>query len=586
MTCCRHLTRLVVVVALLATGLTLAVAAPTGAQSPLRVFNFRSAETDNDWQIQITAQALGGCRPGNARSGLVTAWMAPGDVDSEIFNPATCTYRITAVARRASVPHELCKTELRWGADGDFQTEPLQTSKRADAPTTVEAKHFEDGGEPNCSPQPRLSVTIDPAEVVETLPESSTDPFLAALAARAVAITDFRVRVAPTFTSVGRTDCDRTLEFVVKGGGAATEKALGSIGSAICEFRITVTEAPPPLAILNLRGKAFSTGLTDEDSGLIGLDISDLVSLPVNRITIIQNVVNNPTNQGGAAYRVDNDCGGVGSLPPIAPAGGSGIYTVPGGETMVSLSNGRFTVHKPGFANFGPAASYPAVATSTVSSEIRGCSVTATIDLVAPGCTLTGSPTRTLTWTSANPLVSFDFEFRIDCHDIRSPEPEVPPPPQTTDDPTDDPNDDSTVDSDDDPADTSTAAVVGSPDVRIVARLLDNGKVEVGLQQQQNGSWSNRILPRVQLFPATASVGSWLASSPVTLSVAESTDDLLADATVRIVARTQADGRLEFGLQQQENGSWSAPMLPLRRLFPATTAVDRWFVSSMLTLDI
>ena len=361
----------------------------------MRVFSFRSAETDDEWQVQITAQALGGCRAGNARSGIVTAWMAPGDVESEVFNPATCTYRITAAARRASVPNELCRTELRWGTEGDFQTEPLLTSKRADAPTTVEVKHVEDGGEPDCSPQPRLSVTIDPAAVVETLPESSTDPVLADLAARAVAITEFRVRVTPTATSIGRTDCDRTLEFAVRGGDAAAEKALGSIGSAICEFRITITEAPPPLAILNIRGKTFSTGVMEEGTGLIAVDISDLVVLPVNRITIIQNVVNNPTNAGIAAYRVDSDCGGVGSLPPIARPTGSHIYTLPGGGTVVSLDNGRFTVHKPGFANFGPDASYPAVATSTVSNAIRGCSVTATIDLTAPGCTLAGPSTRT-----------------------------------------------------------------------------------------------------------------------------------------------------------------------------------------------
>ena len=575
MTNCRHLTRLLVVVALLATGLTLAATAPAGAQSALRVFNLRSAETDDEWQIQITAQALGGCRPGDARSGLVTDWLAPGDVDSEVFNPATCTYRITAVARQATVPHELCRTELRWGSEGDFQTEALLTTKRADAPTTVEARHFEDDGEPDCSPQPRLSVTIDPAAVVETLPESSADPILADLAARAVAITEFRVKVTPASTSVGRTDCDRTLEFVVKGGGLATETALGSIGSTICEFRITVTEAPPPLAILNIRGKTFSTDLIDDDSGLIAVDISDLVLLPVNRITIIQNVVNNPTNEGIAAYRVESDCGGVGSLPPVARPAGSSIYTLPGGETVVSLENGRFTVHKPGVAHFGPDASYPAVATSTVSGAIRGCSVTATIDLTAPGCTLAGPSTRTLTWTTANPLTSFDFEFKIDCHDVPSPEPQVPPPPQPTDDPPDTSTDDS-----------STADPVGSPNVRIVARLLDDGKVEFGLQQQHNGSWGDRILPRARLFPVSAPAGSWLVSSPVTLSVAESTDGLAGDATVRITARKRDDGKVEFALQQQHNGSWSDLILPLRRLFPPTTAVDRWLVSSTLTLDI
>ena len=36
---------------------------------------------------------------------------------------------------------------------------------------------------------------------------------------------------------------------------------------------------------------------------------------------------------------------------------------------MASLNNGRFTVHSPNFANFGPSASYGAVATSTTWGE-------------------------------------------------------------------------------------------------------------------------------------------------------------------------------------------------------------------------
>ena len=152
----------------------------------------------------------------------------------------------------------------------------------------------------------------------------------------------------------------------------------------------------------------------------------------------------------------------------------------------------------------------------------------------------------------------------------------MPPPPQ----PTDDPEDTSTGDSD-------TDALVGSPDVRIVARLLDDGDVEFGLQQQQeDGSWGDRILPRARLFPAATPAGSWLVSSPVTLSVAELADDLATEATVRIAARERDDGKVEFGLQQQENGSWSDPMLPSRRLFPPTTAIDLWLVSSTLTLDV
>ncbi len=331
----------------------------------------------------------------------------------------------------------------------------------------------------------------------------------------------------------------------------------------------------------------------DEDSGLIGLDLSDLVLLPVNRIAIIQDVERNWSNEGFAAYRVTSDCGGVRSLPPVARSSGSvgsGIFVRPGGETVVSLSNGRFTVHKPGFANFGPAAAYPAVATSSFSSEIRGCSVTATIDLRAPGCTLDGPSTRTLAWTSANPLVSFDFEFKIHCDRAPLPEPEGPPLPQPTGAPsTGAPSTGapSTGASAGTPGgDSSNTAVVGSPNVRIVARLLDNGRVEFGLQQQVRSSWSDWILPRARLFPVAAPVGSRLVSSPVTLSVSESASALVSDITVRLVARKRDDGRVEFGLQQQEDGSWSDRMPPWRRLFPLTTAVGRWLGSSTLTLGI
>ena len=62
----RHLIRPLVVVALLATSLALAAASPVGAQSAIDVFEFRNGETGadaDDWEVQITAQALGGCNP-------------------------------------------------------------------------------------------------------------------------------------------------------------------------------------------------------------------------------------------------------------------------------------------------------------------------------------------------------------------------------------------------------------------------------------------------------------------------------------------------------------------------------------------
>lgn len=58
------------------------------------------------------------------------------------------------------------------------------------------------------------------------------------------------------------------------------------------------------------------------------------------------------------------------------------------------------------------------------------------------------------------------------------------------------------------------------------------------------------------------------------------------EATVRIVAREIADGRIEFGLQQrQANRAWGDRQLPSRRFFPTTATVDRWLASSPLTVN-
>ncbi len=116
----------------------------------------------------------------------------------------------------------------------------------------------------------------------------------------------------------------------------------------------------------------------------------------------------------------------------------------------------------------------------------------------------------------------------------------------------------------------------GSGEVRIVARKLDDGRIEFGLQQRQaDDSWGNRQLPRVRFFPTTATIGRWLASSPLGLPAGE----------VRIVARKLDDGRIEFGLQQrQADDSWGDRQLPRVRFFPTTATIGRWLASSPLTL--
>jgi len=574
----RQLTRTLVVVTLLATGLALAAGSPAGAQSTIKVFMFKSAETENTWEVQISAQALGGCNPRGARPGAVSDWLAPNGEDGDVLDPGTCNYRITAVARRTSNRNQLCTAEVGWGDSPSSFSAAIQTSDAARGDeTTISAQHTGDTN-PSCSAQPVLVVTIDPDMVVQELPSSARDSNLQARAERAAAITEFRVRVTPKSTSVNRTGCNQTLDFFVHGDGEEEEKALGSIGSGVtCEFTIQVTEAPAPFVIAKPKGTSFSTA-DKTSTGRIEEDLGDHVTLPWNSIVIIQDVTNNPGNQGAASYKATSICGGVAALPPIVSTEGSGIYTLPGGQKVAPLRNGRFTVHSPDFAHFGPGASYGAVATSTTSDKIGGCSVTATIDGLPAGCTVAGSASRTLTWSTANPLRTFDFEFDIYCGETRPPDPEVPPPP---------PSDDSADDSSGTTDDAGTAPEVGTPDVRIVARLLDNGKIEFGLQQvQHDEAWSDRVFPRARLFPAETAVGRWLVSSAITLSAAEGVNDFAEDVAVRIIARKQADGRVEFGLQQRDNGSWGERMLPQRRYFPTSAAVDRWLGSSTMSLDL
>ena len=113
-------------------------------------------------------------------------------------------------------------------------------------------------------------------------------------------------------------------------------------------------------------------------------------------------------------------------------------------------------------------------------------------------------------------------------------------------------------------------------EVRIVARKLDTGRIEFGLQQRQSDdSWGERQLPRVRFFPTTARVNRWLASSPLDLPAGE----------VRIVARKLDTGRIEFGLQQrQSDDSWGERQLPRVRFFPTTAGVNRWLASSPLEI--
>ena len=57
-----------------------------------------------------------------------------------------------------------------------------------------------------------------------------------------------------------------------------------------------------------------------------------------------------------------------------------------------------------------------------------------------------------------------------------------------------------------------------SGEVRIVARPVGDGRVEVGLQQHQGDAWGERRLPDARYLSATADEGVWRASSPLDIA--------------------------------------------------------------------
>ena len=109
--------------------------------------------------------------------------------------------------------------------------------------------------------------------------------------------------------------------------------------------------------------------------------------------------------------------------------------------------------------------------------------------------------------------------------------------------------------------DLMTEAVVEG---RIVARLLDDRRIEFGFQPVGG----ERILPSSRYFPVE-SVGRWLVSSPV-----EHNGETLG----RITAQRLEDGRVEFGFIP----AGGERLLPSSRYFPANARVDRWLRSSVI----
>ena len=575
----RRLGRLLPVAALIASGLALA-AAPTAAQTNPRptVFTFRNDEATatSNWEVRVTATSFGGCGRAQGRAGGSSTWLGAGTTGDEwgIVLDLNCTYTFTGTARNESTHKgQLCDVALAWGTspahDGPKMLATNDTARRDQTRVSVVHKTgngAENGDPVNCSAAITATFRLDPDTVVQNLPTSAADENLELRAERAVEATTFDVRVHPDPSTKNRTGCDTVLVFELSGGDdGEVEKPLPGIPSnASCKFRATIHNPPAPFQIVDADGILRDTSDANS-SGNIVFDLSSIVRLPYGRIAIIQDVTGSG-NQGHASYEISRTCAGAGVLPPnIIRGGGAGVYTLPGGAVVATLSEGRFTVHSPNFANFGASANYLAVARSTTSSAVDGCSVSVTISDVPGSCTVAPSRVQSKEWSRSAPFDHFDFEFDITCNGASaSPTPGLPPlPPE-------------------DGGDSDSA----SDDVRIVARKLANGKIEFGLQQRQDDDvWGDRRFPAARLFPADTAVGRWLVSSAIELSVAESAEEFVEDIAVRIVARKRDDGRVEFGLQQRDNGSWGERILPQRRYFPPSAAVDRWLGSSTIDLD-
>ena len=104
---------------------------------------------------------------------------------------------------------------------------------------------------------------------------------------------------------------------------------------------------------------------------------------------------------------------------------------------------------------------------------------------------------------------------------------------------------------------------------RIVARQLDDGRVEFGWQPTGGA----RVLPRQRYFPAPAdaTVDRWLRSSPVEVGGVE---------IGRINARLWSSGRIEFAFTPTDGERIAPPA----RYFPADARAGRWLRSTEIAI--
>ena len=105
--------------------------------------------------------------------------------------------------------------------------------------------------------------------------------------------------------------------------------------------------------------------------------------------------------------------------------------------------------------------------------------------------------------------------------------------------------------------------------VRITAQRLADGRTEFALQEREaDGGWGERLLPQGRFFPTTATVGRWLSSTPLTVSLPEpqvsedtSDDGSVASDRAALVALYNATGGASWitntnWLSDRPSGEW------------------------------
>ena len=408
------------------------VTAPAAAQDdddelphPTEIFIFTNVmmnpDDDNDgepdtrWQVRITVTALGNCVPNRGERFYDTFWLDAGEEVGTRIAPTACVYRIAAKARTTSLPDCEFSAQLAWADDngdavGAYSDDSVLTAGRPGDESRLLARRNPDQG---CSKPQRAYFVLDGASAVEELPGASTDADLLARARRAAAVAEYTVVVESETRSTG---CDIATNFTVKGDRARVEQTLGARADS-CPVRVSIGAAPAYVQVSEGSYTEFDVSLPS-----ILVDLTSLVSVEASRISIVQDVQGSH-NRGDVTYSIARSCGGVPLASTVAQA------------TSTRLFDGRFTVHSPDIAQFGPVGTYPAVTTAPDSFTVVGCAVTVTVGGVPAGCEVVGGNTQTLAWSAANPFQHFDFEFDILCGDAAADVPTVTiqPPPATDD---------------------------------------------------------------------------------------------------------------------------------------------------------